>query len=73
MGTSSRKPDYKALVTGVLDVYASREMLKNLDLKVSNGESYRADQFYWNCTLCMDFVLLMGLRTLCVLLSNIVF
>ena len=44
-------------------------MLKNLDLKVSNGESYRADQFYWNCTPCMDFVLLMGLRTLCVTLK----
>ena len=34
--TSNRKPDGKALVTWLLDVRGSREMPKNLNLKVSS-------------------------------------
>ena len=37
--TSNRKPDGKVLVTWLLDVRGSREMPKNLDLKVSIFES----------------------------------
>ena len=33
--TTNRKPDGKALVTRLLDVCGSREVLKNFDLKVS--------------------------------------
>lgn len=44
-------------------------MLKNLDLKVSNSESYRAVQFYWNCTLCV-LCFINGMKnTVCVILK----
>ena len=38
--TSNRKPDGKALVTWLFDVRGSREMQKNLNLKVSTDKDY---------------------------------